>query len=380
MRKLIILISIVTLLSKDGYCQNSISADSLDKTIAKHFEKTIAELFRYSGLTMYGGGETSFSNEQIVTEKELFNRVKNSELLNKPTENVFALCHNLLIHSPETGKSFLLLLNKPTTDENIIGELFTEAMFTEQFGEQMALDNLEANNLEWSKIWAGYLSKNAIYESSIPRIEKMFQKTDDAEIKQDLIGALMYISNPKSIEIIKQIIETTKNDEIQTKAIFAFAELGGYDGIKYLESVKTVGQKSKEEKKGSIDWLKKETNQKNKFGTEVGNDIGFIERFGDIKSPAMIWLDKEGLLDEKKANKPTQLTKDKKDKLLDLLMQSKGFGLEAVKGTLFNSIEVKDIDKLIKLRSKCFYSPNNFTSGQVNTLGIMVRWLRKQIN
>lgn len=186
----------------------------------------------------------------------------------------------------------------------------------------------------------------------------------------------MYISNPKSIEIIKQIIETAKNDEVQTKAIFAYAELAGYDGIKYLESVKTIGEKSKEEKKSSIDWLKKETSPKNKFGTEVTNDIDFIKRFGDIKSPAIIWMDKEGLLNEKKAKKPTPLTKDKKDKLLDLLIESKGFGLEAVKGQLFLSIEPTDIDKLLTLRQMCVYSPNNFTKGRLNTIEILVRYLR----
>jgi hypothetical protein len=59
----------------------------------------------------------------------------------------------------------------------------------------------------------------------------MLQQTNDTEIKQDLIGALMYISSPKSMEIVKQIIESTKNDEVQTKAIYAFAELSGNDGI-----------------------------------------------------------------------------------------------------------------------------------------------------
>ena len=221
------------------------------------------------------------------------------------------------------------------------------------------------------------MSKLAIYESSIPRIEKILQQTKDTEIKKDLIGALMYISNPKSIEVVKQIIETTKNDEVQTKAIFAIAELAGSEGIKYLESIKTVGEKSKEEIKSSIVWLKKETSSKNKYGTEVTNDIAFIERFGDIKSPAIIWLDKEGLLNEKKAQKPTPLTKDKKDQLLYLLIESKGFGLEAAKAQLFLSIEQSDIDKLLTLRQICYYSPNKFTKGRMNTTGIFIRHLRK---
>ncbi len=376
MKQLTIIFGLTLVAATNIFAQTAITADSLDKKIAAHFDKYRPELFRYSGLTTYGETQTTFDKKQIETELQLFSEVKNSELLNKPTATVFALCHNILIHTPDNGKSFLKLLNQPTTNEDIIGLLYLEIIFAGEFGEQLAVDNLESNNKEWSKAWAGYLSSFAIYESSIPRIEKALQQTDDTEIKQDLISALMYISNPKSIEIIKQIIETAKNDEVQTKAIFAYAELAGYDGIKYLESVKTIGEKSKEEKKSSIDWLKKETSPKNKFGTEVTNDIDFIKRFGDIKSPAIIWMDKEGLLNEKKAKKPTPLTKDKKDKLLDLLIESKGFGLEAVKGQLFLSIEPTDIDKLLTLRQMCVYSPNNFTKGRLNTIEILVRYLR----
>ncbi len=375
MKKLYTFLAIVT--ATNIFAQSAITPDSLDKKITTHFDKFKPELYRYSGLTFYGEVKTTFDKDQIAKELQLYNEVKNSEIINKPTNTVFALCHNLLIHSPEKGKEFLKLLNKPTEDKEIIGNLSTEFIFTGEYGEQIALNNLESDNIEWSKTWAGYLSKLAIYESSIPRIEKKLQQTNDTEIKQDLISALMYISNPKSIEIVKQIIETTKNDEVQAKAIFAIAELSGNEGIKYLESIKTVGDKSKEEKKSSIDWLKKETSSKNKYGTEVTNDIGFIERFGDIKSPAIIWLDKEGLLNEKKAQKPTPLTKEKKDQLLDLLIESKGFGLEAAKAQLFLSIEQSDIDKLLTLRQICCYSPNNFTKGRMNTTGIFIRYLRK---
>lgn len=378
MNKLIIIFTLTVATATNIFAQSAITPDSLDKKIFTHFKKYRPEAFRYSSLTFYGEIQTTFDKVQIEKELQLFNEVKNSDLINEPTINVCALCHNILIHSFDNGKAFLKLLNKPTNNDKIIGALYDEIMFTGEFGEQLALDNLESQNTEWSKTWADYLSSYAIYESSIPRIEKMLQQTNDNEIKQDLIGALMYISNPKSIEIVKQIIETTKDDAIQKKAIFTYAELAGYDGIKYLETVKTIGEKSKEEKKSSIDWFKKETSSKNKFGTEVTNDIDFINRFGDIKSPVMVWLDKQGLLNEKKAKKPTPLAKDKKDKLLDLLIESKAFGLEAVKGQLFLSIEQSDIDKILTLRQMCVYSPNDFTNGRLNTVGIFIRYLRKE--
>jgi hypothetical protein len=359
--------------------QSSPTVESLDKDITAHFEKYQPELFRYSGLTIYGETKTTFEKEQINKELQLFKKVKNSDLINKPTENVFALCHNIIIHSPDDGKEFLKLLNKPTTDEQIISHLYAEIMFTGEFGEQLALDNLEFDNKSWSETWSHYLSLLAIYESSIPRIEKVLSGTDDVELKKDLIGALMCISSPKSTETVKRIIETTTTDQVQAKAIFAFVELTGYDGITYLQGIMTKGEKSQEEKKGSTDWLKNDTSPKNKFGTEVNNDIDFIMRFGDIKSPAILWLDKEGLLNEKKAKKPTALTKDKKDKLIDLLIESKGFGLEAAKGQLFLSIEPTDISKLLTLRQMCLYSPNDMTQGRLKTIGIFIRSLRKRV-
>jgi hypothetical protein len=359
--------------------QSSTTVESLDKDITTHFEKYRPELFRYSGLTIYGETKTTFEKEQIERELQLFNLVRNSDLISKPTKNVFALCHNIIIHSPDYGKEFLKLLNKPTTDKQIISLLYSEIMFTGEYGEQLALDNLESDNKSWSETWSTYLSLLAIYESSIPRIEKVLSETNDVELKKDLIGALMYISSPKSTETVKQIIETTTDDQVQAKAIFAFVELTGYDGINYLQNIKTKGEKSQEEKKGSTDWLKKDTSPKNKFGTEVNNDIDFIMRFGDIKSPAILWLDKEGLLNEKKAKKPTALTKDKKDKLIDLLIESKGFGLEAAKGQLFLSIEPTDINKLLTLRQMCLYSPNDMTQGRLKTIGIFIRSLRKRV-
>jgi hypothetical protein len=169
----------------------------------------------------------------------------------------------------------------------------------------LALDNLESDDVGWSKTWSNYLSLWAIYESSIPRIEKALRETNDIELKEDLASALMEISNSTSKTILKQLIETTTNDQLQARAFFALAELAGYDGIDYLQNIKTKGEKSEEEKKESIDWLNKNTSPENKFGMEVTNNINFIIRFGDIKSPAILWLDKEGLLNEKKQkNRP----------------------------------------------------------------------------
>lgn len=376
MRKIMMFL-IVALTATNLFAQNELTADSLDSKIKSHFDEYRSELFRYSGLTYYGESITEFSKKQIEIELNLFDEVRKNDLINTPTNAVFALCHNILIHTPEEGKAFLKLLNKPTTNENIINFLWVEIIFAGELGEQLVLNNVESNNTEWSNIWAEYLSRNAIYESSIPRIERIYHQTDNVEIKANMISALTYISNPQTIDFIKQIIETTQNDELQEAAIFACVELLGYKGMEYIKNIKTVGEKSKKEKTSGIDWLKSGTNSKNNFGVEVENNTDFIERFGDIKSPVVNWITAEGLLKKKNINKPTFLEKKKKDELLDLLIESKGFGLEMIKAQLFLSLEQSDIDKLLKLRQMCVYSYNNFTKGRLNTIGIYVRHLRK---
>ena len=114
MKKLFIFLAILT--ATNIFAQN-ITSDSIDKKITAHFDKFNSELYRYSGLTIYGESKTTLDKDQITKELQLYNEVKNSDLINKPTNTVFALCHNLLIHSPEKGKEFLKLLNKPTEDK-----------------------------------------------------------------------------------------------------------------------------------------------------------------------------------------------------------------------------------------------------------------------
>lgn len=354
-----------------------ISADSLDDKILKHFEEFLPELYLYSGLTMYGESLPDFDEDQISTELELYRQVITSGLIDKPTNYVFALCHNLLIHSPDRGEEFLKLLNRPTDNEEIISNLSLEFIFAGEFGEKLALDNVESENAQWSEKWSDYLRKFAIYESSISRIMDILQTTDNTKIKQNLISALTFISNPKSLEYIKQIIETTQNDEVQASAIYAYTELAGYHGIKYIETIKPLGANADKEIKSSLDWLKTGTSSSNIYGTDVLNDLGFIARFGDIRSPAIIWLDNEGLLSVEKAQKPKAFTKSQKAKFLNKLIESKGFGLEAAKAQLFKSIEPSDIDVLLKFRQYCWYSPNDFSNSRMKTLGIYIRYLRK---
>ncbi len=100
--------------------QSSAITAPLEKDIETHFKQYQPELYRYSGLTTYGEIMVTFRKEQIEKELQLFDRIKASELITKPTGNVFALCHNIIIHSPDQGKEFLQLLNNPTNEEQTL--------------------------------------------------------------------------------------------------------------------------------------------------------------------------------------------------------------------------------------------------------------------
>lgn len=214
---------------------NPIQNDSLDSELNAHFAIYKPELYRFSGLAFYGEAITDFSEEQISKEKGLYEKVRESGLINSPTKNVFALCHNIIIHSPQIGKEFLKNLNKPFKDEGKINLFFIEVLFSGEFGEQLIVDNLNSDNLEWRKKCSQFLSKNAIYDSSIEKIQKAISINLDTEIKVGLIKSLMCIGSPVSINFVKNIIDTTKNDKIQSASIFVLTELSGYGGIEYIK-------------------------------------------------------------------------------------------------------------------------------------------------
>ena len=78
-------------------------ADALERKLYAHFLEFTPELYRYRILTAYGESLTIFSPKQITAEIALFNEVKNSDVMSSVLVGVFALCHNILIHSAGTG-------------------------------------------------------------------------------------------------------------------------------------------------------------------------------------------------------------------------------------------------------------------------------------
>jgi hypothetical protein len=369
--------SLLILLSLHVYSQKSITADSIGKILTIHFEMYQPEMYKYSSLKAYSEQPPFLSEEQILKERELYKLILSSDY-NTSTSYIFEFCHNLLIHTPNLGYECLKHLNQPTDDDQIIESLFMQMLFAEEFGEQLAVNNLFSDRLNWKKRWSDYLSIYAIYESSIPQIEKSIKQTGNLDLAGNLLDALINIGSPKAIPMVKQVIETAVEDELQAKALTTYKLLAGFDGIKYLHNVKPVGPLSGEEKKLCIQSLNNETSLENKYGINMLNDFIFMNKYGHVQAPSIVWIDKQGLTQNVKENKPIKLTPEQKAELFDALIASKGFGFEAVKGTLFQNINKTDINILIQIRKEGFYSPNKLSAGRVKAINTLVGVLRKQ--
>ncbi len=361
----------------DFAAQSVKNIESLEREIEFHFKKFTPEYNKFASIINFNSDVNKITKNQIRKEIRFYESIKNTKLINEPTEIIFILCHNLLIHSPICGKDLLNLLTKPTSKIDVIGNLYVEYIFMGEYGEQIALECLQSTNISWQKTWAHYLSENGSYDSSIPVIKKVISNTKDTIIQGLLINSLMYISGSQSNEFIKGIIDTTKSDYIQSIAIFAYAELIGFEGIHEIEKIETVGFKSQVEKKESLFWLKKETSLSNKFGNEVTNNVSSIEMYKTLKTSYTEWLENQGLLIEEFVKNPKRISAEKKNELLNKLIEVKGFGLEVVKGTLFLSLEKSDIEKLFELRQLNYYSPNGYTKSNMKTISLLIRYLKR---
>ena len=67
---------------------NNVSCQTIEKKLTEHFEKNIAELFRYRGLTIYGEKKNEIPQTQINRELELLEEVKKSSLIKNPNNSV----------------------------------------------------------------------------------------------------------------------------------------------------------------------------------------------------------------------------------------------------------------------------------------------------
>jgi hypothetical protein len=74
---------------------------------------------------------------------------------------------------------------------------------------------------------------------------------------------------------------------------------------------------------------------------------------------------------------PAKFTQDQEKALFDALIDAKAFGLEAVKGSLFNSVDKNDLASLLRLRAVGWYSPNPLSERHLKTSNLLIRHVRR---
>jgi hypothetical protein len=370
------------------------AAAALQKQIAEHFTKAVAELSRSSRLTIYGEtlSATRPKAETLRKEQELFTKVMATTAAKTLPAEVLMLGHNLVVFEPTlaapTGterpmtKAYLRALIAAAADgnEQQLSALFYAALAAGALGEQEMVAQLDSKSLAVRKALAQFLSYAAIHPASVAPIEKRIAVETDAMVRAMLVRSLALIGMPSSAKLLQELAAKAKDDEVQAAAIFAFVEVAGFDGIAFLNGLSPTGEHAKQSLGDGLQYLKAETSAASKHGREVGNDEEFVMRFGDLSScPTIRWLGQIGRLDEAAVTKREKFTDEHKKKLLDLLADSKGFGLEAIKGSLFLSLAKGDEAALLRILAASFASPDAFTQGRMKTLGIMIRHCRQDL-
>lgn len=356
----------------------------LVQALISHFQTVTPEMRRQRVSGGYGEtiSGTAISKEAVAREVSLFKEALATGLVKSPDPLFLALGHNLIVHDPVTGLAYLKVQHETAdlSDGNVGETLVVGTIAAGEPGEMLAVSQLASRDGSRRSFWAHYLEYNAIFPSSAEPIQKQLAVESDPAVKASLLRALSMIGSPTSLAFVKNLVEQATDDAVQAAAMFAFVELAGYDGIPFMETVKPVGQKSSREQQDALGWLKTETRPDAKHGRDVTSNSGFVARFGTLfTSPVMRWLSDRGLLKEATLKQPPVLGAAEKAELLELLIDSKGFGLEAVKGALFRSLSKQDEASLLRIRTVSLYSPNELSMARLNTVGIMVRKIRQEL-
>lgn len=379
------MVSALSLLLATPICPaQDVKPDRLEGAIMGHFQTVPAELMRHRESSSYGEtiSGTVISKEAVAREVSLYKEALAMGLLKSPNPLLLALGHNLIVHEPITGLAYLKALHETAdlTDNNVGQAIVVGTLAAGEIGEALAVSELTSKDGTRRDFWAHYLEYYAIFLSSADPIHKQIAVESDPAIKASLLRALSMIGSPNSLMLVRDVVEHATDDGVQAAAMFAFVELAGHDGISFMETVKPIGEQSSREQQEALSWLKAETRPESKHGREVSSDSGFVDRFGVLfTSPVMRWLNDRGLLKESALKQPPLLGVAEKKELLELLIDSKGFGLEAAKGTLFRSLSKQDEEQLLRIRTVSFYSPNELSQDRRKTIGIMVRKIRQEL-
>ena len=352
------------------------------EAIKNHFKEVPAEFDRYRGGAEYGEtlSRTLPTLGAKTREVALLEQAEAAGLFAKMPDEVLRLGHNVIVHDPMSAVAYVRALHAPAApfDDRIKDFVVAESVAAGEFGEKLAVAEMDCADPARRAFWSEYLQHYALYASSRDSITKAARRDDlEPATRASLVRALGGLGAPDALPFVRELLAGEKDDAVQAAAIFAFTGLAGFDGSEELAKLKTAGKQAAEELSASRDWLRSATRADLKHGAMVNNDAEFAETFAkQPDSEAMRWIGKEGLLDDRALAHPKPMRADRKRELLQRLEDAKGFGLEAVKGALFLSLEPDDETTLLRIRQVSYFSPNAQSEKRAATIGILVRTIR----
>jgi hypothetical protein len=355
--------------------------DAVLKAIRDHFKEVPAEFDRYRGGAEYGEvlSRTLPTLGAKTREVALLEQAEAAGLFAKLPDEVLRLGHNVIVHDPMSAVAYVRALHAAGApfDDRIQNFVVAESVAAGEFGEKLAVAEMDSTDPARRAFWSEYLQHYALYASSRDSIIKAARRDLEPATRAALERAHRRLRAPDALPFVRELLAGEKDDAVQAAAIFAFTGLAGFDGSDELAKVKTAGKQSAEELSASRDWLRNSTSANLKHGAMVNNDAEFADRFADQPdSEVMRWIGKEGLLESRPLSHPKPMRADRKRELLARLEDAKGFGLEAVKGTLFVSLEPDDETTLLRIRQVSYFSPNAQSEKRASTIAILVRTIR----
>ncbi len=347
--------------------------------LAAEFQHAPPELTRYQGLTIYG--ETFSASRRDAASlhalQALYADAGRLGLLEHPGADLAPLCHELIVFNTPEGVDCLRRLSREK-DKAVGDYLPIGIMAAGEAGEQVAIEHLrdKDDKIRWD--WARLLSSIAIYPSSLRAITAQLKKEQRPDVRDAELRALAHIGDPAALETVKPLL-AAKDDATRAGAIFAYTELRGLAALPELQRMLAAGPESRHEIDDAINYLQTSASAQSPFGTTIANDSDFWDRYADLKNPVVAWINAHRDLESHLAANPPLAPADKAQ-LFDLLADSKGFGLEAVKGSLRASLARADMSPLLRIRQSIWISPNGYSEARMSSVDILIRTVRREVH
>ncbi len=356
----------------------AVQAPDATQAIRAHFEQEPSRLQAANGLKRYGAtlAQVLPDPARRARLQQLAQAWEAAPLLPSPGQEPLVLAHEL---APFDAALALRILRRCATRpvDPRVANLFRVALLAAgPGGEALALELSGATDTGWRDFGERFLAAHAVERATGAALVARIAQADEATRRAGWFRPLTQIGYPAAVPLIQDQIPACHRDELQAAMIFTYVELAGHGGIPFLEKVRPAGPLAAREREHGLAWLRKETDAANPHGLEVGNDADFVARFAGLPTPSLQWLAARGLLEVKAVERPTPLKPQATESLLEALMNSQAFGLEACKGLLFRSVEASHEGGLLRLAAVNWASPDAFSERRAKTIAILLRTIR----